>query len=440
MVNNVNIVERKYVIFVGIRTINGLLFSKGNKPTDFSKKTLPDEVIEEFVNSKILNEKYLTALVEAINSFVINYTNECDKNEITIYASSEFKACLSENDSIKFKMKIYQATGVHIFIMSPELEQLYISNLIPSLEKPYSFLRIMSTSTIIYFFDENDQMHLLRLNDIGSATIPRLLRINSNLILNIDDKISEEQTSEYIKAISQMCQPKIDNFLKEVNSKISSDLIIYLGGEIEFMQSLGYNLDKNELFNDEDHKFQISYDSFYRQSINRVFTKSQNELSNIAYNLEEAWKTGMKACTLVALSICEALKCKVIIPSNSKEFFGMYNKNFKNVVITGSRKRNYSEITEWSKHLNSRGITVESTKLDVQTEEQADRELKHLIAINNCDTLIVCNSSDNGYIGDATLFDIGYALAKGKRIIATKQPSKDVLDLIGIEIGVYEEE
>ena len=118
----------------------------------------------------------------------------------------------------------------------------------------------------------------------------------------------------------------------------------------------------------------------------------------------------------------------------------MYYKNFENIVITGSKKVNGEEIEKWIEYFNFRGINVYSPQIGNDTDvDEILEEARHLQAINRCDTLIVCNSGNDGYIGDSTLFDIGYALAKGKRVITTQEPSKDVFDLIAVEIGIYEE-
>lgn len=425
-------VTRKYVIYVGKRTINGLLFSKGNSPTSFSKKSLSDDVTSNFFHTNTLDDKYLEALIKAIDSFVVYYTKECCKDEITIYAASDFNSCLSENDKTTLKMKVFNATGVHIFIMTRELEQLYISNLIPTFKKPRIFLRIASTTTTIYHFDQNDKMLQLRLDDIGSATLPRFLRNHSGLNVEIEKKINVKDAKLYIQNLCNICKEKINKF-KEAIGTSKSDVLVYLGGEVDFMEAFDYVLDKNTVFEDLDHKYLIKSADFFNQSMDKVITKTQSELSNIAFKLEEAWKSGMKSCTLIALAICEMLNCKVIIPSNSKEFFGMYHKNFNNVVITGSRKRNSAEINKLVDFFMSKGIEVSSTYN--AAEDETDTELQHLIEINNCDTLIVCNS--DGYIGDSTLFDIGYAIAKGKRVIATNRPATDVFKLIGVEIGLY---
>ena len=118
----------------------------------------------------------------------------------------------------------------------------------------------------------------------------------------------------------------------------------------------------------------------------------------------------------------------------------MHYKNFQNIVITGSKKKNGKEIEEWVQYFESKGINVYSPQIgNKKNINKILEETYHLQAINQCDTLIVCNSENEGYIGDATLFDIGYALAKDKRVITTKKPIKDVFNLVAVEIGIYEE-
>lgn len=246
------------------------------------------------------------------------------------------------------------------------------------------------------------------------------------------------------ECVIQECIDKLKKrILKTINSEkmdLNLGVAVYLGGEIDFLQALNYSLETNEVFEDEEHKFTISYESFYEQSIEKVLKKSQTDLNNEAVNLELAWKEGIKPCTLIAIALFQALEVKTIIPSNKKEFYGMHYKNFEKVVITGSKNVNGTEIEEWVEYFKSRGIDVYSPQIESSAIiDEILEEAGHLQAINMCDTLIVCNTGNGGYIGDSTLFDIGYALAKGKRVITTQKPSKDVFNLIAVEIGIYEE-
>lgn len=430
-------VDRKFVIFVGKKTVNGIYFQKNDNPISFPQRTLDEEDTQDFFKTNKLNETYLSKLIEVINSFISVFEEiGCSSEEISIYTASEFGASLSENDIIYLKMKIFKETGVHSFVLTKELEQLYIRNIVPNFQSARYIIRIMSTATIVYSIDDMGKMKSFRLEKLGTAIVTSLLQG----IPGVRKKIINEME----ECVIQECIDKLKKrILKTINSEqmdLNLGVAVYLGGEIDFLQALNYNLETNEVFEDEEHKFAISYESFYEQSIEKVLKKSQTDLNNEAVNLELAWKEGIKPCTLIAIALFQALEVKTIIPSNKKEFYGMHYKNFEKVVITGSKNVNGTEIEEWVEYFKSRGIDVYSPQIESSAIiDEILEEAGHLQAINMCDTLIVCNTGNGGYIGDSTLFDIGYALAKGKRVITTQKPSKDVFNLIAVEIGIYEE-
>lgn len=430
-------VNRKFVVFAGKKTVNGMCFIKGCNPISFPQRTLEEEDTEEFFKTNKLNDRYLNKLVEVINSFVTIFSDRgCKSEEISIYAASEFGTCLSEDDAIYFKMKIYEKTGVHSFILTPNLEQLYIRNIIPMYRKARYVVRIMSTATTVYSINECGEMKQLRFEKLGTASLTSLL----SEIKRIRKKINDEMQESLIKECIDRIKRRISKVINIQQLDLNQDVAIYLGGEKDFLKALKYELNPNNIFSDEEHEYSISYTSFYEQSIEKVLKKSQNDLNNEAVDLEMSWKEGIKPCTLIAIALFQVLGIKTIIPSNKKEFYGMHYKNFQNIVITGSKKKNGEEIEEWVKYFNSRGIHVYSPQIKNENSTNGIlEEAHHLQAINQCDTLIVCNSGSGGYIGDATLFDIGYALAKGKRVITTQKPTKDVFDLIAVEIGIYEE-
>ena len=63
-------VKRKFVIFVGKKTVNGMCFMNGCSPVSFPQRTLDEEDTEEFFRTDKLNERYINRLVEVINSFI----------------------------------------------------------------------------------------------------------------------------------------------------------------------------------------------------------------------------------------------------------------------------------------------------------------------------------------------------------------------------------
>lgn len=428
-------VDRKFVIYVGKKTVNSLCFKKGSRPVAYSQKTLSDEETIEFFKSNKLNDTYMKAVINAINSFIDVLQEDCSKDEISIYAASEFRTNLDENAIIYFKMRIFEATGVHAFILTKNLEQLYIKNLVPACTQNRMILRIMSTATVIYLLTSSGEMIEIRYEDLGTATIARKLCKIKSCRKKIHGKMSDLIINEILKELEKIISDAKVDILQE-----KMDMAIYLGGEIDFLKELQYALEENTFFKDEEHPYALTYGEFYRQSVERVLKKEQKDLDIEAVNLEKAWKEGIKPCTLIAIAVFRSFGIKTIIPSNKKEFFGMYYKNFEKVVLTGSQNKNGKEIEDWIEYFQSRGISVYSPHIhdSGNANNQIMEEAFHLQSINQCDTLIVCNSSDDGYIGDSTLFDVGYALAKEKRVIATRKPQKDLFQQIAVEIGIYE--
>lgn len=436
MHKNIRLVNRKFVIFVGKKTVNGICFNKGKSPDDFSQVTLDEKDTKRFFETGELDDQYLNKLIETINSFITIFCEEGKKEEISIYTASEFATSLTEDDIVYLKMRILKETGVHSFVLTKDLEQLYIRNIVPQCQRARWVVRIMSTATIAYFINEAGDVKAFRFERLGSAVLASLLQEIKEVRNQIKRKMDETVVIKCINKLKQEISKKINSQWKD----LQSDIVIYLGGEINFLQSLKYELGENNIFSDKEHEYAITYDSFFKQSIDKVLRKTQKELNNEAVDLQISWKEGIKPCTLIAMALFQVLGVKIIIPSNKKELHGMYYKNFENIVITGSKKVNGEEIEKWIEYFNFRGINVYSPQIGNDTDvDEILEEARHLQAINRCDTLIVCNSGNDGYIGDSTLFDIGYALAKGKRVITTQEPSKDVFDLIAVEIGIYEE-
>lgn len=433
----IQMVNRKFVVFVGKKTVNGMCFKKNSSPISFPQRTLEEEDTEEFFKTNKLNERYLNRLVEVINSFITIFNDTgCKLEEISIYVASEFRTSLSEDDAIYFKMKIFEGTGVHSFIVTKELEELYIRNIVPMYQNARYIIRIMSTATMVYYIDKFGEMKQFRFEKLGTALITSLL----SEIRGIRRKLNEVMEEPLIEECISRLKKRITRIINTQQMDLSQEVAIYLGGEIDFLKAFKYDLDENTIFNDDEHRYSISYKRFYEQSLEKVLKKSQIDLNNEAMDLEMAWREGIKPCTLIAIALFQVLGINVIIPSNKKEFYGMHFKNFQNIVLTGSKNKNGKEVEEWVEYFNTRGINVYSPQIDKRDSvNEILEEAYHLQAINRCDTLVVCNSAEEGYIGDATLFDIGYALAKGKRVITTRKPTKDVFSLIAVEIGIYEE-
>ena len=64
----------------------------------------------------------------------------------------------------------------HSFVLTKELEQLYIRNIVPSCQSARYIIRIMSTATIVYSINEMGEMKSFRFEKLGTAVITSLLQ------------------------------------------------------------------------------------------------------------------------------------------------------------------------------------------------------------------------------------------------------------------------
>ena len=280
-------VSKKYVIFVGKKTVNGIMFRKGERPISFPQRTINEEFTDNFFHTNSLDDQYMNQIVEAINSFIeiFRKSEKCELSEISIYAASEFAVSLTEDDKIFFKMKIFSETGVHAFILSKELECLYIENIIPDYAKGRFVIRIMSTATVLYSISDTGKMSQIRFEKLGTATIASQLTGRRKIRQKISEKMDEDFIDECIESLKK----NIQRLIVKTDIELDKEMVLYLGGEINFLKALNYELEKNDLFDDPEHEYKISFDSFFQQSINKVLKKPQDRLNEEASDLDMAW-------------------------------------------------------------------------------------------------------------------------------------------------------
>lgn len=113
----------------------------------------------------------------------------------------------------------------------------------------------------------------------------------------------------------------------------------------------------------------------------------------------------------------------------------MKSKTFR-VVVSGSFRRYFDEISKTVKAFDEIGIDVLSPRVSkiinpgeefviLETDDTHDPkalEQRHLDAIAEADALYLCNP--NGYIGDSSKMELGYAIALGKSVFC-QEPLED---------------
>ena len=131
---------------------------------------------------------------------------------------------------------------------------------------------------------------------------------------------------------------------------------------------------------------------------------------------------------------------------------GIWNQEFRKVVICGSFQKNMVEICKlmdklkqhnveilspWTKDVVQETIGTDFILLEGQTlENERDswrHKYDHMNKFIKADAIIVCNP--NGIIGKGTMFEFGFIIAYNKRIIFTNEP-KDISIMFPYEIGL----
>jgi len=209
-----------------------------------------------------------------------------------------------------------------------------------------------------------------------------------------------------------------------------ANVAIYTGGELNYMRIADYNLSSNPFFDDPKHPSMITLEE-YSHDNERIF--SVCSLSELQGYMPEnpTWMNGARACSVLAQAICSKYGIQYIIPSDSNIIDGVCDTEFKSVTVCGSFRKHLDSINKVIDCFKAKGIQVLSPKKTtpvamsegfvlfhgelVKNNRTWPIERKHLLAIDESDAVVVCDF--DGYIGRSTSCEIGYAIAKGKRVI-----------------------
>lgn len=112
---------------------------------------------------------------------------------------------------------------------------------------------------------------------------------------------------------------------------------------------------------------------------------------------------------------------------------GIVKQEFRSVVICGSFRKHIDDVKKVATYCKNKNIEVLSPKnlnvVDVYDDNfvlfhgekiENERETywienKHTTSIEKADAILICNS--NGYFGNTTIYEIGYAMACNKMIV-----------------------
>jgi exopolyphosphatase/pppGpp-phosphohydrolase len=370
------------------------------------------------------NKKTFYTLIGEIKEKYKGYT-------IKLYATAIFRK-LTIEAKVAFIDDVFHKTGLFFNIISHELENFY--------------LEVALTGQF------NSKKDLLLVNIGGGSTELVVLKNRKpvekhNIELGIGTILAEYPSVN--DSISGVSLQKVLSFIKSRLPRLEHTVQVafYNGGELRYMQLVGYTLIENFLFEDEDHPSVISLQDFQNKN-EEVFKKVTLAQLESLMPSDPKWMHGARACSAIAQSIFEQYHIQTIIPSNSNLVDGVVRQECRQVTISGSFRKHLDYILKVKQYLTSQNIQVLSPRFTepknpgeefvvFEGEEDAspiDLERYHLNAINESDALIVCNP--NGYVGASAMIEIGFAHSQGKRIIFVEKPEEFMLNTLPAEVGL----
>lgn len=396
-----------YLIDIGSSTIKVYERSKGmislllSRTFDFKFEFEPSSGISK------TNKDALFALFDELS---LRYS--LNKSNTKIFATGIFRDIQYRQNFIE---EFYTHTGLYFNIISHELETFFLEKaLIGAYTNDADVLVInIGGKTTELLFYSNSILVDKKMLDYGVGTILKKYPA-------INDNYSHIELSKIISEVYSVL-PIV---------KTTPKIAFYTGGELTYMQIAGYFLQKNTIFADSNHPYQISYEDFCVRNTQIFRQVSIDSLRNLMPE-NPAWMNGARPCSAIAQAICSFYSIETIIPSDVNLINGVITQEARTATICGSFNRNLQNVTKLIGILQEHGISV----LSPQSTEIAgikngfllfdgdnminnctwSVESIHLQAIENSDIIIVCNCRD--YIGTKTSMEIGYAYKCGKKIV-----------------------
>lgn len=266
---------------------------------------------------------------EELFKVILNLKEKYSTYTIKTYATAFFRK-MSEPVKKKFIDEFYHKTGVFLNIIPHELENYYLEHALIGkydADKEVMLVNIGGGSTELVIVKNHIPIERHNI-ELGIATI-------LNKFPNLNDSTAGYQLQEVVTFVQAL--------LPEAERKI--DEAFYSGGELQYMQLVGYPLRENTLFKDEEHPFIIDLEDFRN--------KNEEVFSNITIKTLESfmpddprWMHGARACSAIAQAIFEKYHIKTIIPSNTNLIDGVARKEFRNVTISGSFRKHLQHILD----------------------------------------------------------------------------------------------
>lgn len=243
---------------------------------------------------------------EKLFELMTSVKNNNAGEEIKIFATGIFRKLSPETRDL-FVGEFKERMGIDFNIISQEQENIYLEKALIgqcSLPEPILLINIGGGSTELVLVCNGAVVERKNV-DLGVGTVnTKFSEINNPV-----SGVGLEGVLEYITVM-----------LPELSSKVK--IAFYTGGELNYMQLAGYPLEKNNLFEDNDHPVFILTSNFAQKN-KKIYTEIKlSELEALMPD-NPKWMHGARGCSAIAQAICEKYGVEKIIPSNSNLINGV---------------------------------------------------------------------------------------------------------------------
>lgn len=237
-----------------------------------------------------------------------------NKYDLKYYNTNIFVTGIFRNLSQKRKIDLVKLFNdnfdLHFNIISHGIENYYLAK---AMESDYNNKKVL----IINMGGKTTEL----VTFVGTKiTNTKNLNIGVADLLNNFDKVNEKYSENNIEEMENFVFEKLSN----VELDTDYDCAIFTGGEERFELLTGFNLIKNNLFNDNIHKYMISLED-YIEGTRRVFDEiSMEELYNLMPS-NPKWMNGARSGAIIPLVLFKMSNVKWIIPSDLNLINGVIN-------------------------------------------------------------------------------------------------------------------
>lgn len=144
----------------------------------------------------------------------------------------------------------------------------------------------------------------------GTITSRENLKMGVADLLNAFPNVNDEVSSSIVEEMNKFVKERIS-----ISFDTDYDCAIFTGGEERFELLTNFNLVSNTLFDDNIHKYMVSYDD-YLEGTKDVFTKYTLKDLYALMPGNPKWMNGARAGAIIPLAIFDLAKIKWIVPSD----------------------------------------------------------------------------------------------------------------------------